>query len=151
MVFLHCVASFGGLKHLRNAFLQGEESQGEPFFMFPPERGLPGVSNHQILRLRRPVYGRPDAPRAWYRQLSKFIVETMKFEKSILDPALFISTDESGKPNAMLVLHVDDLLAATNGSDEPSITVRTVSVWGMGPCQGQSWRCDILWQGIIGC
>lgn len=71
MVFLHCVTSFGWLNFLRNgdissAFLQGEESTGEPLFMFPPDRGLPNIGDQQILRLRRPVYGRPDAPRAWY-------------------------------------------------------------------------------------
>lgn len=75
MTFLHCVVSFGWVANLRNgdissAFLQGEETQGEPLYMHLPERGLPNLVDGQILRLKRPVYGRPDAPRAWYNQIS---------------------------------------------------------------------------------
>lgn len=122
LTFLHCVVSFGWVDHWRNgdvssAFLQGEETQGEPLYMFPPQRGLPGISSDQILRLRRPVYGRPDAPRAWYEQISKFIMGDMGFERSILDPALFVHRDGLGNPNGMLVLHVDDLMVATDGSE----------------------------------
>lgn len=72
----------------------------------------------QILRLRRPVYGRPDAPRAWYEQISKFIMGDMGFERSILDPALFVHRDNQGNPNGMLVLHVDDLMVATDGGEQ---------------------------------
>ena len=120
LTFLHCVISFGWLKHWRNgdissAFLQGEEAKGEPLYMFLPERGLPNLNHDQVLRLKRPVYGRPDAPRAWYEQISSFIMNDMGYERSILDPALFVLRQNS-EPVAMLVLHVDDLMVATNGS-----------------------------------
>ena len=65
------------------------------------------------------MYGRPDAPRAWYIALSEFIMDEMKYERSVIDPALFIRRDlETKEPVAMLVIHVDDVLVATNGSDE---------------------------------
>jgi hypothetical protein len=123
MTFLHCVISFGWERQWRNgdissAFLQGEPSKGEPLYMFPPERGLPGIHKDQILLLKRPVYGRPDAPRAWYEAISQFIMEDMGFERSILDPAMFIHRNEEQNPDGILVLHVDDLMVATDGNPE---------------------------------
>ena len=128
LLFLHMVASFGWVDHWRNgdissAFLQGEETKGEPLYMYPPERGLPGIERGQILRLKRPVYGRPDAPRAWYEQISKFIMSDMGYTRSVLDPAFFVHRDFKGKPDAMLVLHVDDLMVATNGNPQVEKTV----------------------------
>lgn len=122
MLFLHLVVSKGWIDWWRNgdissAFLQGAESKGEPLYMYPPERGLPGVSSDQILRLKRPVYGRPDAPRAWYEQLAGFITGEMGFQKSILDPALFVHRKEDGTPDGLIVLHVDDLMVATDGGE----------------------------------
>ena len=127
-LFLHLVASFGWISHWRNgdissAFLQGEESKGAPLYMFPPVTGLPGISPDQVLRLKRPVYGRPDAPRAWYEQISSFIMRDMGYTRSLLDPALFVHRDKNGKPNGLLVLHVDDLMIATDGSPEVETTV----------------------------
>ena len=123
LTFLHCVVSFGWVNHWRNgdvssAFLQGEPSKGEPLYMFQPARGLPGLNEGQILKLCRPVYGRPDAPRAWYEAISGFIMKEMQFERSILDPALFIHRDVDRNPDAMLILHVDDLMVATDGSQQ---------------------------------
>ena len=123
MLFLHLVVSYGWIDFLRNgdissAFLQGEETTGEPLYMFLPERGLPNLNAQQVLRLKRPVYGRPDAPRAWYNQISSFIMNNMGYERSILDPALFVLRGPNNEPKGMLVLHVDDLLVATDGSPE---------------------------------
>ena len=129
MLFLHLVVSKGWIDWWRNgdissAFLQGAESKGEPLYMYPPERGLPGISQEQILRLKRPVYGRPDAPRAWYEQLAGFIVGEMGFQKSVLDPALFIHRKSDGNPDGLIVLHVDDLMVATDGSEAVENSVK---------------------------
>ena len=123
MLYLHLTVSFGWLKHWRNgdissAFLQGAESKGEPLYMRAPEKGLPGIGSNQLLRLKRPVYGRPDAPRAWYEQLSGFIMREMGFERSVIDPAFFIHRDKQGEPDGLLVLHVDDLMVSTNGGPD---------------------------------
>ena len=123
LMFLHLTVSWGWLEYWRNgdissAFLQGAESKGPPLYMHPPDRGLPGIGHDQILRLKRPVYGRPDAPKAWYDQLAGFIVHEMGFEKSLIDPALFIHRGLDRKPDALVVLHVDDLMISTNGGAE---------------------------------
>ena len=117
------MVSFGWVANLRNgdissAFLQGEGTQGEPLYMHLPERGLPNPVDGQILRLKRPVYGRPDAPRAWYNQISGFIMGEMGYERSILDPAMFVLRGKDHTPKGLLVLHVDDLMVATDGSTE---------------------------------
>ena len=129
MLFLHLVVSKGWIDWWRNgdissAFLQGAESKGEPLYMYPPERGLPGISSEQILRLKRPVYGRPDAPRAWYEQLAGFITGEMGFQKSILDPALFVHRRKDGVADGLIVLHVDDLMVATDGNETVENSVR---------------------------
>ena len=129
LTFLHCVISFGWVDHWRSgdissAFLQGSESKGNPLYMFPPERGLPDVPEGSILRLKRPVYGRPDAPRAWFEQLSGFIVDEMGYEMSLLDPAFFIRRDAEGKPTSLLIIHVDDLMVCTNGHDDEEAQVQ---------------------------
>ena len=129
MLFLHLTVSFGWIPNWRNgdissAFLQGSESKGEPLYMKPPERGLPGIGEGQLLRLKRPVYGRPDAPRAWYEQLSSFIMSEMNFERSIIDPAFFIHRRDNGTPDGLLVLHVDGLMVATDGGNDVEKKVR---------------------------
>lgn len=95
MVFLHCVISFGWVSNwfsgdISSAFLQGKPTEGEPLFMYQPKQGISGLVQNQILRLNKPVYGRPDAPRAWYDALSEFIMSELHYERSLIDPALFI-------------------------------------------------------------
>ena len=141
-LFLHLTISFGWLGHWRNgdissAFLQGAESEGPPLYMYPPSRGLPGILPEQILRLKRPVYGRPDAPRAWYKQLSGFIMNDLGFTCSVLDPAFFILRNSKLEPCAMIVLHVDDLMVSTDGSEHAEEQVKKLCArfpfgeWGL--------------------
>jgi hypothetical protein len=123
LVFLHCVISFGWLDNwfsgdISSAFLQGKPSSGQPLYMYQPSQGIPGCDKGQIFKLIRPVYGRPDAPRAWYEALSGFIMEVMKYERSIIDPALFIKRDGNGNPISLIVIHVDDLMVAGCDCDE---------------------------------
>ena len=117
LVFLHAVVSFGWLDQwkcgdISSAFLQGKPSEGPPLYMYQPKQGIPGANADQILVLKRPVYGRPDAPRAWYESLSGFIMKDLGYEKSILDPAFFIRRNQNGSPTSMIVIHVDDLMVA---------------------------------------
>ena len=122
MLFLHCVVSFGWLDNwksgdISSAFLQGKKSEGEPLFMFQPKQGIPGVDSRQVFKLNRPVYGRPDAPRAWYESLSGFIKQ-LDYEVSIIDPSLFIRRNIDGSPTSLIVIHVDDLMIAGENTRE---------------------------------
>ena len=70
MLFLHVCISYGWtgnwfIGDISNAFLQGAPLQGrQAMYMRPPKQGLKGVGPNQLLKLLKPVYGRPDAPRA---------------------------------------------------------------------------------------
>lgn len=114
MMFLNMVISFGWLKHwyigdISNAFLQGAPLKGEVMFMRQPKQGLPGLEKGQLLRLVKAVYGRPDAPRQWFNELSRILVEEMKFTQSLVDPALFFLRNDRGGLMGMLTVHVDDI------------------------------------------
>ncbi|CAE7476031.1 RE1 [Symbiodinium microadriaticum] len=121
MLFLHMVVSFGWLKHwyigdISNAFLQGAPLQGKPMYMRPPKQGLKGVGPGQLLRLLKPVYGRPDAPRAWYEELAKVLVQEIGFSKSQIDPAMFMLRNQQGVLVGCMIVHVDDLMVCHDGS-----------------------------------
>ena len=122
LLFLHAGISFGWVEQWRcgdisSAFLQGKPSTGEPLYMYPPKQGIPGIGMNQILQLLRPVYGRPDAPRAWYESLASFITGDLGYEVSLLDPALFFRRNTQGEPTSIIVIHVDDLMIA--GQNDP--------------------------------
>ena len=130
-LFLHCVVSWGWIPFWRNgdisnAFLQGQEfdfGKRKPTYMRPPKEGLPGISSQQLLRLRKPVYGLPEAPRAWYNTL-RSALEKLGFQISVIDSALFIHRDESGFPDALVTTHVDDIMIATNGNRDVEALVQ---------------------------
>ena len=54
----------------------------------------------QLLKLLKPVYGRPDAPRGWYNELARILEEEMGFNKCKTDPAMFALRDERGTSRA---------------------------------------------------
>lgn len=120
MMFLSLVASWEWIPSLRvgdisNAFLQGVNYEGEPLYMKPPSEGLPGVPTNCLLRLKKPVYGLPEAPRAWYMSLMQVLTKECGFEVSSMDPALFIHRGKQGV-DAMIITHVDDLMIASSGT-----------------------------------
>ena len=122
MLFLHWVASHGWTRNwfvgdISNAFLQGAPLVGKaPMYMRPPKQGLRGVMAGQLLRLLKPVYGRPDAPRAWYEELARILCQELQFEKSIVDPAMFMLREPSGKLVGLMIVHVDDVMVCHDGS-----------------------------------
>jgi len=102
MYFLHMVISMGWLTNwfigdMSNAFLQGAPLQGKVMYMRQPRQGLPGLKKGQIMRLIKSVYGRPDAPRAWFNELARVPKDELGFVQSGVDPAMFHMRDEAGK------------------------------------------------------
>lgn len=122
-LFLNWVISMGWTSSWRvgdvsSAFLQGDAPPGEPLFMEQSVRGLPGVPKQRLFRLKKAVYGLPEAPRCWYNCLSRILVSELKFEKSLLDPSLFVLRGKHNKVIALLTTHVDDIMVAGDGSVE---------------------------------
>ncbi|CAE7260901.1 RE1 [Symbiodinium sp. KB8] len=91
-----------------------------PEDIFAPTAGqarLKGMQPGQIIKLLKPVYGRPDAPRAWYEELSRILQEELGVIKSKIDPALLMLRDRQGKLRGMMIVHVDDVMLCHDGSD----------------------------------
>ena len=129
MIFLHLVTSLKWTSNwyigdISNAFLQGAPLTGKPdMFMRQPKQGLKGLLPGQLLKLLKPVYGRPDAPRAWYNELSRILCEELGFQKCMVDPAMFVKRDADGKMRALMIIHVDDLMICHDGSSQGLETV----------------------------
>ena len=133
MLFLHMAVSYGWTKNwyigdISNAFLQGAPLVGkQPMYMKPPKQGLAGVKPNQLLRLLKPVYGRPDAPRAWYDELARVLTGELGFCKSYIDPAVFMLRDRQGTLIGVMVVHVDDLMFCHDGSGMAAQAAETLA------------------------
>ena len=133
MLFLHMAVSYGWTKNwyigdISNAFLQGAPLVGkQPMYMKPPKQGLAGVKPNQILKLLKPVYGRPDAPRAWYEELARVLTGELGFCKSYIDPAVFMLRDNQGTLIGVMVVHVDDLMFCHDGSEKAKQTAEALA------------------------
>ena len=72
--------------------------------------------------LKKPVYGQLDAPRKWYLEALRRL-ESLGWKRHQLDPCLFMLFDDSNitdgdmpKLVGLLIIHVDDILAAGDES-----------------------------------
>ena len=61
------------------------------------------------------VYGLPDAPRAWWEEITGFLVDELHFRHSRVDPAFLIYYYDDGSVGIMIILHVDDIMVASDG------------------------------------
>ncbi|CAL1362863.1 unnamed protein product [Linum trigynum] len=94
---------------VNNAFLQGP-LEDEVYMLQPPGYKDPDRPNH-VCRLKRGIYGLWQAPRAWYKALSSFLLD-FGFTKTISDSSLFVYK----RDDALLyfLVYVDDLLLTGN-------------------------------------
>ncbi|GJZ79300.1 retrovirus-related pol polyprotein from transposon TNT 1-94 [Tanacetum coccineum] len=72
----------------------------------------------KVYRLRKALYGLKQASRAWYGELSKFLI-SKGFTKGIIDPTLF--TIKYGGDILLVQIYVDDILF---GSTNPKFSKR---------------------------
>ncbi|CAE7693968.1 RE1, partial [Symbiodinium necroappetens] len=107
---------------ITTAFLQGKEHPASRtlWIRLPADaRALLGITDPRVLmRLRKPMYGLSDAPRAWYEEASRRLL-SLGFTKHPLDGCLYLLFDT--KLRCAIGLHVDDLL----GVVEPSWASKT--------------------------
>ena len=81
----------------------------EEIWMVPP----PGIGlDGKILRLDKALYGRKQAPRAWFERLSEALAEIGLISLPF-DPCVFISVDHK----IIVVVYVDDITTAGSRSD----------------------------------
>ncbi|GKC31157.1 retrovirus-related pol polyprotein from transposon TNT 1-94, partial [Tanacetum coccineum] len=75
----------------------------------------------KVYRLRKALYGLKQALRAWYDELSKFLM-SKGFTKGIIDPTLF--TIKYGEDILLVQIYVDDIIF---GSTDPKLPQRAFS------------------------
>ena len=140
-IFLQLVVNFRWQRwwrkgDIKSAFLQGKERDvdalGKLYLRPPRGRPLPGVPQGALLEVVRSVYGLPDAPLAWWEELSGFLKE-IGFVSSRVDPAFMIHYLPNGSTGAIAIIHVDDLVIANDGSKETEELVekapQEISLW----------------------
>ena len=124
MIFVQLVVNFGWVDwwykgDISTAFLQGKERDVETrgrLYLEPPARPLEGVQAGSLLEVIKSVYGLPDAPRAWWEELTTYLIRDLGFQHCRMDVAFLVWYNDDGSVGIMLVLHVDDVQAACDGT-----------------------------------
>lgn len=88
---------------ISSAFLQSDKIERELYLQPPKDT----VSDNIIWKLKKPLYGLCDAPRAWYDKLKAVLLE-LGGVRSVIDHAMFMWY-EAETLIGHLVAHVDDL------------------------------------------
>ena len=94
---------------VNNAFLQGTLTE-EVYTVQPPGFVDADLPNH-VCRLQKALYGLKQVPRAWYRELSNFLIQ-YGFINSVADTSLFIL--RRGSSLVYMFIYVDDILITGN-------------------------------------
>ena len=74
---------------------------------------IPGAHPNQLLRLLKTCYGLTDGPLAWYRHLSRRLVQDFGYVRSLADPCVFLLHSEGGRDgplDGIVGVATDDLL-----------------------------------------
>jgi hypothetical protein len=101
----------------KTAFLTGELSdRAKSLYMTVPAdlHQMLNLPKGSIFKLLKSVYGLAEAPIAWYRYL-KAALERIGWWAHPLDECLMMLYDSSGELQAIIGIHVDDLLICGQG------------------------------------
>ena len=134
MVFIQLVVNFKWTKYwykgdISTEFLQGKDRDVETrgrLFLEPPSRPLATVPPGALLEVIKSVYGLPDAPRAWWEELTKFLTDVLGFQHCKMDIAFLVWYYDSGDVGIMIILHVDDVQVAYDGNKATEKIVQTL-------------------------
>ena len=112
--------------NVRSAFLQSNTLKREVFVKPPPEKAKPGF----VWKLIKPVYGLIDASRQWFLTIKNHL-ETLGMTQSLGDSCLFYFRQEE-KLGGLILLHVDDFLAAGNETFENKVMGTLLETFSFG-------------------
>nr|GEZ75700.1 retrovirus-related Pol polyprotein from transposon TNT 1-94 [Tanacetum cinerariifolium] len=97
---------------IKTAFLYGPLK--EEVYINQPDGFVDPYHPDQVYRLKKALYGLKQVPRAWYDELSKFLL-SKGFSKGSIDPTLFITKHRG---NILLVqIYVDDIIFGSTNSN----------------------------------
>jgi hypothetical protein len=89
---------------VNTAFLNGQVE--EEVYIERPQSFVVQIKESHIRKLKKPLYGMKQAPRAWYARINNYL-QSLDFSKSAVDPNLYFKVIENHP--LILVLYVDDL------------------------------------------
>ncbi|GJW34290.1 retrovirus-related pol polyprotein from transposon TNT 1-94 [Tanacetum coccineum] len=101
---------------VKTAFLNGPLK--EEVYVEQPDGFVDPDHPDKVYRLRKSIYGLKQASRAWYDELSKFLI-SKGFTKGIIGPTLF--TIKYGEDILLVKIYVDDIIF---GSTNPKFSKR---------------------------
>nr|GEU91155.1 retrovirus-related Pol polyprotein from transposon TNT 1-94 [Tanacetum cinerariifolium] len=101
---------------VKTAFLNGPLK--EEVYVAQPDGFVDPDHPEKVYRLRKALYGLNQAPRAWYDELSKFLI-SKGFTKGTIDPTLF--TIRYGEDILLVQIYVEDIIF---GSTNPKYSTR---------------------------
>nr|GFA24703.1 retrovirus-related Pol polyprotein from transposon TNT 1-94 [Tanacetum cinerariifolium] len=90
---------------VKTSFLYG--SLKEEVYVNQPDGFVDPYHPDKVYRLKKALYGIKQAPRAWYDELSNFLV-SKGFSKGSIDPTLFIT--KHGEDILLVQIYVDDII-----------------------------------------
>ncbi|GJR41267.1 retrovirus-related pol polyprotein from transposon TNT 1-94 [Tanacetum coccineum] len=90
----------------------------EEVYVNQPDGFVDPYHPDQVYRLKKALYGLNQVPRAWYDELSNFLV-SKGFSKGSIDPTLFIT--KHGEDILLVQIYVDDIIF---GSTNPKLSKR---------------------------
>ena len=132
----------------RAPFLQERLGKSKSLcFSEPPARGLPGVEKGSLIEIVKGVFGLPDSPRGWWKELRDTLQED-SWQSLILDPAFFNLLDFSGHLIGMIIVHVDDLLL--DNKRQPPSRISHLSLlrkYGVTDCKRADSNEGVLYSG----
>ena len=92
------------------AFFEGDPQQRDLWARLPKDAcNILGIPPGSLMRLIKPLYGQPDAPKAWY-VVAKRKLESIGYVMHPLDGCLFRLFDENKTLISLMGIHVDNLL-----------------------------------------
>nr|GEY98281.1 copia protein [Tanacetum cinerariifolium] len=99
---------------VKRSFLYGPLK--EEVYVNQPDGFVDPYHPNKVYRLKKALYGLKQAPKAWYDELSYFLV-SKGFSKGSIDPTLFIS--KHGEDILLVQIYVDDIIF---GSTNPKLS-----------------------------
>lgn len=102
---------------IKTAFLNGDVlPESEHLFGDPPSeaREILHMKSHEVLRIKKVIYGLLNAPRAWLDKLARVLAE-QGWQRSRLEQCVWRLYDANGNLCGLLGCHVDDILCSGSG------------------------------------
>ncbi|GJX78316.1 transposable element [Tanacetum coccineum] len=99
---------------VKTVFLHGDLD--EEIYMVQPEGFKVAGKEHEVCKLHKSLYGLKQSPRQWYKRFDKFMMES-KYTRSKYDHCVYLKKLQDGS-FVYLLLYVDDMLIASQSSDE---------------------------------